>query len=228
MNESSKPSNSNQEQSRQRLKRWGFRLLLLLALAVIIVLGVAGIALQDITQPTPIDPTVLALATSLLHSATPSLNPSETAQLETASPLPLRDPIEGTLFYSARPDGYSHLFAYGTGESVPVQLTFGHWDDRDPAVHPDGNSIAFSSNRDGYWDLYVLDLSNGEVRQLTQTPGYEGHPTWSPDGRWVAYEAHDGDNFDVWILPMDPGQTVFQLTNNLASDTSPAWDPNGR
>jgi len=228
VNESSKPSNSNQEQSRQKLKRWGFRLLLLLALAVIIVLGVAGIALQDITQPTPIDPTVLALATSLLHSATPSLNPSETAQLETASPLPLRDPIEGTLFYSARPDGYSHLFAYGTGESVPVQLTFGNWDDRDPAIHPDGNSIAFSSNRDGYWDLYMLDLSTGEVRQLTQTPGYEGHPTWSPDGRWVAYEAHDGDNFDVWILPMDPGQTVFQLTNNLASDTSPAWDPNGR
>ncbi len=228
MNELSDPLEFNQEPSRQRLKRWGFRLLLLLALTIIIVLGVAGIALQGLNQPTPIDPAVLALATSLLHSATPSLKPSETAQVEIPSPYPLRDPIEGTLFYSARPVGYSHLFAYGTGEIAPIQLTFGNWDDRDPAVHPDGNSIAFSSNREGFWDLYVLDLQTGDIRRLTQTPGYEGHPTWSPDGRWVAYEAYDGNNFDVWILPMDPGQTVFQLTNHPGSDTSPAWDPNGR
>jgi TolB protein len=107
-------------------------------------------------------------------------------------------------------------------------LTSGAWDDRDPALSPDGSQVAFASHRDGNWDLYLLDLRAGGIRRLTETPGFEGHPTWSPDGQWLAYEAFQDKDYDVWILPLTGAQAPIQLTNNPAADTSPAWDPRGR
>ncbi|MEJ2564066.1 MAG: hypothetical protein P8Z42_15500 [Anaerolineales bacterium] len=114
------------------------------------------------------------------------------------------------------------------GDSNSVQLTGGPWDDRDPAVSPDGLSVAFTSRRNGYWDLYILDLQSGVIRQLSDTPGYEGNPTWSPDGHWLAFEAYYTDNFDIWIVPVDLGQDPIQLTIHPGADLSPSWDPQGR
>ncbi|HKC10435.1 MAG TPA: S9 family peptidase, partial [Vicinamibacteria bacterium] len=59
-----------------------------------------------------------------------------------------------------------------------------------------------------------------------------GSPALSPDGRFVAYTVtaydmgEDRGNADIWISPLagGPGR---QLTTNRASDTSPAWSPDG-
>ncbi|HXB54271.1 MAG TPA: S9 family peptidase [Vicinamibacteria bacterium] len=59
-----------------------------------------------------------------------------------------------------------------------------------------------------------------------------GAPVLSPDGRFVAYTVtgydmeEDRGNADIWISPL-AGGPARQLTTNRASDTSPAWSPDG-
>jgi TolB protein len=103
-------------------------------------------------------------------------------------------------------------------------LTFGDWDDRDPAVSPDGSRLAFASNRGGGWDLFLLDLNSGITQPLTDVAGSAGHPTWSPDGAWIAYEAYADGDFDIWIHPTSGDQPDIQL-RHPGMDVSPMWDP---
>jgi TolB protein len=137
-------------------------------------------------------------------------------------------PKSALLFFAARSEGGSQLFAQPEGTTARYPLTAGDWDDRDPAVSPEGSRLAFASNRGGTWDLYLMELANGNVQRLTDTPGYEGRPTWSPDGLWLAYEAYYGDDLDIWVLPVDGSQGAIQLTDDPASDMAPSWDPQGR
>ena len=206
----------------------GRRLVLGLVLLVVVSLGL--LSLSDGRKPDPIptfDPTLVAFATSLADStASPTLTlPPPTASSTSA---PTRTASSGTLFFAARSNGHSQLWAYVPGDARPIQLTGGEWDDRDPAVDPQGERVAFSSHRDGNWDLYILTLKTGDIRRLTQTAGFEGHPVWSPDGHWVAFEGNYDGDFDIWILPLDGDQSPVQLTNDPAADTTPAWDSGGR
>lgn len=206
----------------------GFRLFLIIIVVIIGVVGWASVQLQNSQIPTPLDPTLLALATEINFTTTPSSTFTLPPPSVTFSPEPTRSSENGVLVYSARMNGRSHLWAYILGESSPIQLTFGDWDDRDPAVGPQGRWVAFSSHQNGNWDLYLLDLVTRSQRRLTDTPGFEGHPTWSPDGRWLAYEGYYDGDLDIWILPIDSDQSIFQLTNHPGMDVSPSWDPKGR
>lgn len=212
----------------QQPRLLAFRLFLLMT--ILAIGGLAWVGLKFTAGPeTPtVNPTLWALATALGFTSTPSATQPLPSPSLSATPAPTRSAVMGTLGYAARLAGHTHLWAYVTGESQPVPLTAGEWEDRDPAFSPDGQWLAFSSDRDGGWDLYLLNLRSGDITRLTDTPGYEGRPTWSPDGRWLAYEAYIGGDLDIWILPLDPTQSPIQLTNQSGADISPAWDPNGR
>lgn len=60
-----------------------------------------------------------------------------------------------------------------------------------------------------------------------------GNPVLSPDGKMAAYTvtAYDMEadraNADIWVSPV-AGGAARRLTTNKASDTSPAWSPDGR
>ena len=64
------------------------------------------------------------------------------------------------------------------------------------------------------------------ARRLT---GYEDYPTFSPDGKRVAFswDGEKGDNFDVYVKTVG-NATALRLTSDPASDTLPAWSPDGR
>ncbi len=132
--------------------------------------------------------TLVALATQVNGRPSAAATQPEPSPSLTLSPLPTQSGPLGTIVYVARQGVFSHLWAVLPGESTPVLLTQGDFDDKDPAVSPDGRLLAFVSNRDGPWDLYTLDLGSGALQRLTDTAAFDGHPTWSPDGRWIAYE----------------------------------------
>lgn len=158
-----------------------------------------------------------------------SIDPTFTIEPKPQATLTLPPQEDGTLpgliFFSMSEAGYSHLFAYHP-ETLPItRLTYGEWDDRHPAISPDGTTLAFSSNRSGQWDLYLLDLKTGETAQFTNDLAFNGHPSWSSDGLWLAYEKYFENSLDVFIKPLVSGVPETRITSGINHEYEPAWMP---
>lgn len=61
--------------------------------------------------------------------------------------------------------------------------------DREPAVSPDGRTLAFASDRNGTFQVYLMPLPGGVVRQLTRSTQGADQPAWSPDGKHLAFRS---------------------------------------
>jgi len=135
----------------------------------------------------------------------------------------------GSLIISLPDDPYYHLFVLNPYTLSHIKISDGAWEDIDPAISPDGNSLAFSSNRNGYWDIFLMDLHNGESHQITNSSSYDGSPTWSPDGLWLAYESYVDNNLEIFVQSVEEvSSQPIRLTNDAAADFAPAWSPEGR
>ncbi len=207
----------------------------MLGLVIFIWAGSYGMRAQYVHTPPTLTPTSTPTALpSTTYTPPPTSAPTQTEVLPTATitPTATLDPLTADTGYLllAMSDGYySHLFAYHP-QSLPLtRLTDNPWDDRQPAISPDGTKIAFSSRRNGYWDIYILSLTDGVLSRVSDSPQYDGAPTWSPDGQWLAYETYVEENLEIVIQSVsDPTQAPFRLTNDPAADYSPKWSPLGR
>jgi Tol biopolymer transport system component len=94
-----------------------------------------------------------------------------------------------------------------------------------PALSPDGRSIAFVSNRDGQWDIYVGLVAGGTLVRVTNDANVEMRPRWSPDGtRLLFARLSDAGTYDLWVVPSLGG-----VPRRLVLDGAyPAWSPDGR
>jgi Tol biopolymer transport system component len=118
----------------------------------------------------------------------------------------------------------------GVAETVRLTKTT-NYSETDPAVSPDGATIAFV--RDG--DVYVkgaerLGTTNRQKR-LTFGPRGGYAPDWSPDGRRIAFERHlpraDGStNSEIFLMDAD-GTDKSRITRHPAYDSDPAFSPDG-
>jgi serine/threonine protein kinase/Tol biopolymer transport system component len=94
-----------------------------------------------------------------------------------------------------------------------------------PALSPDGRSVAFVSNRNGQWDIYVSLVSGGNLVQITNDPNLESGPRWSPDGaRLVFARLNEKGLTDIWVVPAFGG-AARRIVLNAAT---PAWSRDGR
>ena len=108
----------------------------------------------------------------------------------------------------------THLYLWNGQDEPPLQLTFGDFDDSQPAWSPDSREIAFTSNRtdepDGNSnsDIWIVSAesthSSRELRKITSNEGYEGSPAWSHDGKYITY---------VTVIEPD---LIWYATNHLA------------
>ncbi len=108
----------------------------------------------------------------------------------------------------------NHLYVVSNRDAQPLQLTFGDFDDSQPAWSPDSSRIAFTSNRtdepdrNDNNDIWVVsaegDADKRTARQLTRNPGSDYSPAWSNDGRTITYVSN--------IAP----DLIWYATNHLA------------
>lgn len=94
-----------------------------------------------------------------------------------------------------------------------------------PALSPDGRSVAFVSNRDGHYNVYVGLVRGGQLLQITHDASLKSRPAWSPDGSTLGYaQMNDFGTMDIWEVAA-LGGTPHKVVLNA---TDPTWTPDGR
>ena len=132
------------------------------------------------------------------------------------------------IFFSAFYGGQWDIFSVSPDGATLRQITNDIFDDRDPAISPDGSRLAYASRRAGNWDIYLLDLTTGAETRLTTHPHFDGAPAWNPDGRRIAFESFRSGDLDVWLLDTGGDAPPRNLTaDSPAQDYAPAWDDTG-
>ena len=98
--------------------------------------------------------------------------------------------------------------------------------EREPAVSPDGKTLAYSSDVKGSFQIYLMPLPTGPERQLTHDPQGAQQPAWSPDGLRLAYHNDGG----VWVIGADGQGTtsVVGMDGRTPQNEYPVFAPSGR
>lgn len=91
----------------------------------------------------------------------------------------------------------AHLYLLEARGGEPLQITFGDFEDSEPAWRPDGAEIAFVSNRteepdaNHNTDIWIVSAEakakKRAPRRLTANIGPDRAPAWSADGARIAY-----------------------------------------
>ena len=108
-------------------------------------------------------------------------------------------------------------------EPVRVRsLTYsGH--DREPAVSPDGRTIAFSSDRDGTPRIWIKQLDGGGEAPITSGPG-DVLPRFAPNGASILFIRTDGAHSALYRSAVVGGE-VHKVVDDAGEGD---WSPDGR
>jgi TolB protein len=140
---------------------------------------------------------------------------------------PDASPAQGHIVYitkEGRDDAIYRMNADGTGQQRVFSDGSGLFD---PALSPDGQSIAFVSSKGWRSGIYVIDVEGKSKRSLTSnSTGADGHPRWSPDGKKILYISDSSGAAQFYTMNPD-GTAVYRLTRDTQKRSLPAWSPDG-
>ncbi|MFC4158971.1 S41 family peptidase [Chitinimonas lacunae] len=117
--------------------------------------------------------------------------------------MPLRSALLAALSISALADGLPTL--------------------TEPALSPDGSTIAFVSGG----DIWTVPASGGEARLLVAHPATESRPQWSPDGRRLMFASTRSGNGDLYLLDLQDNRTT-RLTFDDRLEQPGGWSRDGQ
>lgn len=96
-------------------------------------------------------------------------------------------------------------FAFGAGAAQSQSHVTVDVGARDPAISPDGSTIAVSI----LGKIWTLPAEGGAATQLTNGASWDTRPAWSPDGRYLAYAARSRQGADILVRNMATGGVRF-------------------
>lgn len=105
--------------------------------------------------------------------------------------------------------------------ATPRQITTGGGWEAEPAISPDGSSIAFTSDAAGNPDIWMADSHGGEPLRLTDTPGVDRSPSWLSDGSGLVFVSERGGLPSVWRLPRLGGPATAVMSDADEPSVSP-------
>lgn len=90
-----------------------------------------------------------------------------------------------------------------TTEAEPTVIVDSTRWDLDPAISPDGQTIAFSSDRSGHYEIWTVDARGRQAQQRTRFSGsFTSHPRWSPDGQRLLFDVRPEGHADLFELEL--------------------------
>ena len=122
--------------------------------------------------------------------------------------------------------GYSDLYRLWLADGQLERLTSDRYQDIDPSVSPDGNSVVFTSDRTtfgpaGARNLFKLDFATGQIDYLTYGAWHDDQPRWSPENGRI-YFSSDRNGF-LELYSIDSTGSGRQETNTLNGAFDPQW-----
>jgi Tol biopolymer transport system component len=117
--------------------------------------------------------------------------------------------------YAVHPDGTGLVVAFATTGTA-----------REPAVSPDGTTLALSSDfPGGTFQLHLRRLGTNSDVQLTHDFAGATQPAWSPDGQWLAYHSFSS----IAMIKADGSVTQLLVggLNHDEDDGHPTFAPDG-
>ncbi len=127
-----------------------------------------------------------AQATAAQTSTIPvSTATTDTTQLSTGNrPTATGAGLNGTLVIQSSPGGTIYGYNLATGQLWTVSHGF------DPAISPDGKTVAFV--RDGGENgVYLVNIDGSNERLIFSGRTRLSSPKWSPDGNWILFTRSD-------------------------------------
>jgi eukaryotic-like serine/threonine-protein kinase len=105
----------------------------------------------------------------------------------------------------------------------------------DPALSPDGKSIAYAAGPAGDMRIYVRQLAGGHAVQVAASlVDNQRWPQWSPDGTKLVFQVGHAEREADSTMPPNAlyvvpalGGVPRKLFSDTASDISPSWSPDG-
>ena len=114
--------------------------------------------------------------------------------------------------------------AHPLPESVTRQVTGGGPVDIEPALSPDGHTIAYVVDDGSRQSIWMVETRGGFGTPWTRTPGRHRHPAWAPDGR-LFFESGPDDRRGIYVAPgFDSDKAMLVVPGGR----DPALSPDGR
>ncbi|MEO8315721.1 MAG: Tol-Pal system beta propeller repeat protein TolB, partial [Pseudomonadota bacterium] len=122
---------------------------------------------------------------------------------------------------------YQLLVADADGESPRIAVQSSQ-PIMSPAWSADGEWLAYVSFENNASSVFVQRIRTGERRQVSARIGHNGAPAFSPDGKQLALALGGSKgNYEIYLLDLT-SQNLTRITDDPATDTEPAWSPDGQ
>lgn len=159
------------------------------------------------------------------------LDGSDTLRLTSGSPDD-EHPSErgGVVVFTSYRDGHAQLYAVAAIGGAASRITNTTFNETQPALSPDGKSIAYLSDSSGVPKLWLC-ASDGTGRQpLTTAFGFPGAveatPTWGPASDRLVFVSTAGGTAGLYVLVLGGSPTALVSDSN--ANVEPAWSPDGK